>query len=197
MPVYERAFTYQVAKSTLKSLLINIRLIIKAMAMQLNCNTTADGLTYDWKSVLDEGWYNPELLQILSFHNSAGNEIATSILLPMVNGILTNCHKPDVCFVHVQITLEHAALFFRRPYWPNIYQINVLHQFADHNYPHDKRCRRSLQSNHPSRTRQPPHHDCRQGSHPDCQPLPSAGPHHTQECRLQPRRSQCRHNQAS
>jgi hypothetical protein len=118
MPIYEHTFTYQVAKSALKSLPIDIRLIIEAMATQFNCNATADGLMYDWKSVLDKEWYNPELLQILSFHNSAGNEVANmatiadaSILLPVVGGILANCRKPDVRFVHVQITLEYAALF--------------------------------------------------------------------------------------
>ncbi len=118
MPVHECAFAYQVAKSALESLPVDIRLIIKAMATQLNCNATADGLMYDWKSVLDEGWYNPDLLQILSFHNSAGNEIANkttiadaSILLPVVNGVIATCRKPDVRFVHVQITLEYAALF--------------------------------------------------------------------------------------
>jgi hypothetical protein len=118
MPVYKCAFAYQVAKSALESLPINIRLIIKAMAMQLNCNATADGLMYNWKSVLEEGWYNPELLQILSFHNSAGNEVAdmttiadASILLPVVDVILANCRKPDVCFIRIQITLEYAALF--------------------------------------------------------------------------------------
>jgi len=118
MPVHECAFAYQVALSALESFPVNIRLIIEAMAMQLNCNATADGLMYDWKSILDEGWYNPELLEILSFHNSAGNEIAdtttfadASILLPVVDGLLANCRKSDVRFVRVQITLEYATLF--------------------------------------------------------------------------------------
>jgi hypothetical protein len=118
MPVHERAFAYQVTKSALKSLPVNIRLIIEAMATQLNCNATTDGLMYDWKSVLNEGWYNPDLLQILSFHNSAGNEIANTtmiadafILFPMVNGVLATCRKPKVCFVRIQITLEYVALF--------------------------------------------------------------------------------------
>ncbi len=95
MPVHERAFAYQVAKSALESLPVNIRLLIEAMATQPNCNATANSLMYDWKSILDKGWYNPDLLQILSFYNSAGNEIANtttiadaSILLPVVNGIL-------------------------------------------------------------------------------------------------------------
>ena len=65
MLVHKRAFAYQVAKSALESLPVNIRLIIEAMATQLNCNATADGLMYDWKSVLDNGWYNPALLHIL------------------------------------------------------------------------------------------------------------------------------------
>jgi hypothetical protein len=102
MPIYEHAFAYQVAKSAFECHPINIRLIIEAMATQLNCNATANGLMYDWKSVLNKRWYNPELLQIISFHNSAGNEIAntttiadTSILLPVVNGILAICRKPE------------------------------------------------------------------------------------------------------
>jgi len=118
MPVHERAFAYQVAKSALESLPVDFRLIIEAMATQVNCNATADGLMYDWKSVLDEGWYNPVLLQILSFHNSAGSEIldtttnaGASVLLPVVDGVLANCRKPDVRFVRVQITLDYTALF--------------------------------------------------------------------------------------
>jgi hypothetical protein len=118
MLVHERAFTYQVAKSALESLPVDIRLIIEAMATQLNCNATADGLMYDWKSILDEGWYNPDLLQILSFHNSAGLEIVdtttiayASVLLPVVDDNLANCRKSDVRFVRVQITLDYAALF--------------------------------------------------------------------------------------
>ena len=88
------------------------------MATQLNCNATTNGLMYDWKSVLDEGWYNPALLQILSFHNSAGLEIVdtttiadASILLSVVDGNLANCRKLDVPFVRVQITLDYATLF--------------------------------------------------------------------------------------
>ena len=133
MPVHERAFAYQVAKSALESLPVDIRLIIEAMATQLNCNATADGLMYDWKSVLDEGWYNPALLQILSFHNSAGGEILdtttitdASVLLLVVDGARANCHKSDVRFVRVQITLEHGVLR-RGPHRPKIYQVDVLH----------------------------------------------------------------------
>jgi hypothetical protein len=113
MPVHKRAFAYQVAKSALESLPVDIRLIIEAMATQLNCNATADGVMYDWKSVLDEGSYNPALLQILSFHNSAGGEILdtttmadASVLLPMVNGALASIRRDndeilyyDACFI--------------------------------------------------------------------------------------------------
>jgi hypothetical protein len=108
MPVHERAFAYQIAKSALESLPVDIRLIIEAMATQLNCNSTAYGLMYDWKSILDEGWYNPALLQILSFHNSAGGKILdtttvadASVLLPVVDGALATCRKSDVRFVRV------------------------------------------------------------------------------------------------
>jgi hypothetical protein len=118
IPVHERAFACQVAKSALESLPVVIRLIIEAMVMQLNCNATADGLIYNWKSVLDEGWYNPALLQILSFHNSAGSKILdtttnadASVLLPVVDGALANCRKSDIRFVRVQITLDYTALF--------------------------------------------------------------------------------------
>jgi hypothetical protein len=141
MPVHERTFAYQVAKSALESLPVNIRLIIEAMAMQLNCNATADGLMYDWKSVLDEGWYNPALLQILSFHNSAGLEIINtttntdaSILLPVVDGNLANCRKSDVCFVRVQITLDYATLFAAGHTGPtsikSMYYIELLNTIA-------------------------------------------------------------------
>ena len=119
IPVHERTFVYQVAKSALESLPVVIRLIIEAMVMQLNCNATADGLIYNWKSVLDEGWYNPALLQILSFHNSAGSKILdtntnadASVLLPVVDGALANCRKSDIRFVRVQITLDYYTALF-------------------------------------------------------------------------------------
>jgi hypothetical protein len=47
MPVYERAHAFQVAKTTLKPLSIDTRLILDAIRAQLNWSAIIDGLMFD------------------------------------------------------------------------------------------------------------------------------------------------------
>jgi hypothetical protein len=62
-------------------------------------------------------------LTILSFHNSQGNWMDDTttvsnaqVLLPIVNGILADCHKQDLRIVHVQCTLDFVPLIMVEPY---------------------------------------------------------------------------------
>ncbi len=53
MPVFERAHAFQVIKSALKALPIDMRLIINAVGSQLNCSAIIDGLMYYWRNLFD------------------------------------------------------------------------------------------------------------------------------------------------
>jgi len=88
----ERAHAFQICKSMLASLNINIRIIFDALGSQLNCMATINGLVYNFTQVYKEGWYDPANLQILSFHDSTGTRINNTtvtgnptILLPVIN----------------------------------------------------------------------------------------------------------------
>jgi hypothetical protein len=95
--VVEHAHTFQIYKSALYALNIDIRLLFDALGSQINCMATIDGLVYDYTQVYKEGWYNPAHLQILLFHDSAGSQINTTtiagdptVLLPVIGGVLAN-----------------------------------------------------------------------------------------------------------
>jgi hypothetical protein len=123
--VVECAHAFQICKSTLASLNIDIRIIFDALGSQLNCRATIDGLVYDFTQVYEEGWYDPINLQILSFHDSTrmciNNTTATgdpTILLPVIDGPLAACCQQDMRFVHVQVSLNFAHLLGARARWP-------------------------------------------------------------------------------
>jgi hypothetical protein len=73
--VMEHAHAFQICKSALASINIDIRIIFDALGLQLNCMATINGLVYDFTQVYEEGWYDPTNLQILSFHDSTGMRI--------------------------------------------------------------------------------------------------------------------------
>jgi hypothetical protein len=113
----EPAHAYQICKSALAALNINIRVIFGTLGSQLNCMATIDGLVYNFTQVYEDGWFDPANLQILSFHDSAGMHINNTTvagnptaLLPVINGMLVNCRQQDVRFVHVQVSLDFAHL---------------------------------------------------------------------------------------
>ena len=115
--VVVRAHAYQICKSALGALNIDIRIIFDALGSQLNCMATIDGLIYDFTQVYEEGWFNPANLQILSFHDSAEAMINNTtiagdptVLLPVINGVVANCRQQDVRYVRVQLSLNFADL---------------------------------------------------------------------------------------
>jgi hypothetical protein len=110
---HERAHAYQVVKSTLEPLPVDMRLILDAMGAQLNCPAIGDGLITDFLSLFDERWYNFDNLMIQSFHDSSGaviNNTTTvanaSILLPVQDGAIPNCRQPDIRFMRVLCTVN-------------------------------------------------------------------------------------------
>ena len=117
MPIYELAHAYQVIKSALELLPVNMRLILEGIGTQLNCNAIVDGAMFDFRSLFDEAWYDFGNLVIQSFHNSAGAVIQNttvagnpSLLLPMVDGPLPACRHQDICYVRVTCTVNYSRL---------------------------------------------------------------------------------------
>jgi hypothetical protein len=115
--VVERAHAFQICKSALSALNINIRILFDALGSQLNCMATINGLVYNYTQIYEEGWFNPANLQILSFHDSTGTQINNTtiacnpaILLPVVNGPVADCRQKDVRYVRVQLSLNFAGL---------------------------------------------------------------------------------------
>ncbi len=69
-----RAHAYQICKSALAALNINIRILFDALGSQLNSMATIDGLVYDFTQFYEEGWFDPANLQVLSFHDTSQNQ---------------------------------------------------------------------------------------------------------------------------
>ncbi len=125
MPVFERAHVFQVTKSTLESLAVDMCLILEAMGAQLNCSTTVDDLIHDWRGLFDLAWFNFNNLTIVLFHDSAGRGIINTtvagnpaLLLPVVNGPVGNCHQQDIRFVHITCTIDFTGLVMMHIYGP-------------------------------------------------------------------------------
>jgi hypothetical protein len=117
MPIYELAHAYQVIKSMLESLPVNMHLILEAIGMQLNCNAIVDGAMFDFCSLFHKAWFDFGNLVIQSFHNSAGMVINNttvadnpSDLLPVINSPLNTCRHQDVGYMHVSCTVDYAWL---------------------------------------------------------------------------------------
>jgi hypothetical protein len=98
MPIFECAHAFQVVKNALKPLPIDTRIILNAIGMQLNCSAIVNGLIYNWRSMLDEAWFDLRNLAIILFHNSAGEQINNTffasnpaILLPVQDGAVALC----------------------------------------------------------------------------------------------------------
>jgi hypothetical protein len=117
MPSFEQAHAFQLIKSTLEPLPIDTRQILDTIGIQLNCSAIIDRLMFDWKNAFDTCWFGFANLAILSFHDSSGAIIANtttagnpSMLLPIINRNLVNCHQGDVHFIRVNCTVNFASL---------------------------------------------------------------------------------------
>jgi len=117
MHVEERAHAFQINKTALASAPVNLQVQLDARGQQLNLAATVDGVRDDWLCFFHDSWCDLSRLAILNFHNDAGAQINdtttaanTAILLPVIDGVLTNCSKSNVRFVRVQITLDLRPL---------------------------------------------------------------------------------------
>jgi hypothetical protein len=122
MHVEEHAHTFQINKTALASTPVDLRVQLDALDQQLNLAATVDSVRDDWLCFFHDSWCDFSRLAILSFHNNAGDQINnttmatnTAILLPVIDDILTNCCRPNVKFVRVQITLDFCPLVSVEP----------------------------------------------------------------------------------
>ena len=116
MATHERAHTYHINKTALLSQNIDLRVQLDALGHQLNLSATVEGVINDWLRYFYDRWCDFSVLQILSFHNTKGDEVidttdATdpSILLPVIDGVYAACRK-NVKFVRVQLSVNFANL---------------------------------------------------------------------------------------
>ncbi len=90
MHVEERAHAFQINKTALASMPVDLRVRLNVLGQQLNLAATVDGVHYDWLCFFLDIW--------------------CAILLPVIDGILANCRRSNVKFVRVQITLDFCPL---------------------------------------------------------------------------------------
>ncbi len=123
MKIWERAYAFQIAKTSLTNLPVELKLIINAFGAQLNASSTTEGIISDFKSYFYDRWMSFDNLTILSFHDLAGNIINNTttpadlqILLPVGDGNLANCRSQGVRFVRIQFVMDFASLVTAAPY---------------------------------------------------------------------------------
>jgi hypothetical protein len=155
MPPQEHAHAFHINKTALAAQNINIRLQLDALGMQLNLSATVDGTINDWFRFFYDSWFDFSKLTILSFHNVKGNIVQDTtdaadpmILLPVQDGVLSDCRKKEVKFVHVQLTLDFSPLVDANPIaGPTILRAEyyVLHQTSTDVMPAHQRYRNRVQ----------------------------------------------------
>jgi hypothetical protein len=125
MPVFEHAHAFQVAKSALKALSVDTRLIFEAMGSPLISSTIVDGMMHDWRGLIDSVWFNFNNLTIILFHDLAGAGINNTtiagnpaLLLPVQHGAIKLCRQQDVCFVRITCTIDFTGLVTMPVYRP-------------------------------------------------------------------------------
>jgi hypothetical protein len=106
----ERAHAFQVNKTTHTVPGIDRRAMLDTLGTQISLNATVDGTVGDWYYHFDHNWCNFAHLSILLFHNNAGAQVVNlvtaadpSVLLPVQDGAMANCHRANIKFVCVQL----------------------------------------------------------------------------------------------
>jgi hypothetical protein len=90
--------------------------MLDTLGAQLNLSAIVDGVLGDWTCHFQRAWCNFANLTILSFHNDAGTQVNdtttadSAVLLPVVDGSVTDCRKKNIRFVRVQLNLDFASL---------------------------------------------------------------------------------------
>jgi hypothetical protein len=103
----ECTHAFQTNKTALSAVGINRRAMLDTLGVQLNLSAIVNGILGDWNYHFCCSWCNFQHQTILLFHSSAGTWVNNTtgvsnltILLPVINGPLADCHK-QVCFVQV------------------------------------------------------------------------------------------------
>ena len=116
MATHERAHAYHINKTALSSQNIDLRVQLDALGHQLNLSAMVEGVINDWLRYFYDRWCDFFKLQILSFHNTKGDEVNdttnttdSSILLPVIDGAYGTCCK-NVRFVRVQLSVNFVDL---------------------------------------------------------------------------------------
>jgi hypothetical protein len=113
----ERAHAFQINKTALAAPGIDRRVMLDTLGAQLNLSAIVDGVLGDWTHHFQCAWCNFNNLTILLFHNNAGAQVNntttaadSAILLPVIDGPVTDCRKRNIRFVRVQLNLDFASL---------------------------------------------------------------------------------------
>ena len=116
MATHEQAHAFHINKTALLSQYIDLCVQFDALEHQLNLSATVEGVINDWLQYFYNCWCDFRTLQILSFHNTRGDEVNNtttaadpSILLPVINGALNMCRK-NVKLVCVQLSANFVNL---------------------------------------------------------------------------------------
>lgn len=122
MPVYERAHAFQVNKTAIMELPVDLSMKLNALGSQLNASASVEGIKADWMFEFSSNWMNPARMTILSFHNTEGTPIRntvtaadSAVLKPIVDGPAAANRRADVKFVRVQLNLDFAHLVTIQP----------------------------------------------------------------------------------
>ncbi len=122
IPPHKHTHAFHIIKTALAAQNINIRLQLDALGTQLNLSAMVDGTINNWFCFFYDSWFNFSKLTILSFHNVKGdivqdttNAADPAILLPVQDGVLSDCRKKEVKFVRVQLTLYFSPLVNATP----------------------------------------------------------------------------------
>ncbi len=78
MAPHERAHAFHINNTALLLQYINLRVQLNALGHQLNLSATVDSIINDWLWYFYDRWRDFCRLQILSFHNTKGDEVADS-----------------------------------------------------------------------------------------------------------------------
>jgi hypothetical protein len=116
MKLPERAHAFQINKTALAAPGIDRRVMIDTLGAQLNLSAIVDGILGNWTHHFQRAWCNFDNLTILLFHNDAGAQVNDTtaadlaVLLPVIDGPVTDCRKKNIRFVRVQLNLDFASL---------------------------------------------------------------------------------------
>jgi hypothetical protein len=116
MLVQERAHAFQINKTTLLSLALDLRVMLDTLGAQLDLlSASVEGMIEEWLRLFQDSWFNFNHLTILSFHsdtcaqvNDTTEDANPTVLLPLVNGNLDTCRKA-IKFVRVQLSLVRGV----------------------------------------------------------------------------------------